>query len=281
MVDAAPGSDDARRELALNALRLNRPREAIELLSEIDPDRGLMKQSAQYWRALGVAYHMLGDYEGELEAVRKALRQGQTPYDMYSEARALAALGRPDEIAAIVETRRSLPSRETLSWWFDGVAAQARRHGHRDAAQEVLSEEIAWYRSRSLDTEESRAGLAQLLHSAARWDDAMRLYEELAEEDPENTDYLAALGRLAARRGDRDQALRISEELRASWDSDPLLQRARIAALLGDPEQAMTLLQQSFDLGAAWGRWPVLHSDIDFESLRDDSTFQEFLRPKG
>jgi hypothetical protein len=51
--------------------------------------------------------------------------------------------------------------------------------------------------------------------------------------------------------------------------------------LLGDPEQAMTLLQQSFDLGAAWGRWPVLHSDIDFESLRDDSTFQEFLRPKG
>jgi lipopolysaccharide biosynthesis regulator YciM len=38
----------------------------------------------------------------------------------------------------------------------------------------------------------------------------MRLYEELAEEDPENTDYLAALGRLAARRGDRDQALRIS-----------------------------------------------------------------------
>jgi hypothetical protein len=75
--------------------------------------------------------------------------------------------------------------------------------------------------------------------------------------------------------------LRISEELRASRYPGPLLQRARIAALLGDPEQAMTLLQQSFDLGAGWGRWPLLHSDIDFESLHDYPPFQELLRPKG
>jgi tetratricopeptide (TPR) repeat protein/TolB-like protein len=278
MVDAAPGSDDARRELALNALRLNRPGEAIELLGELDPERGLMKHSGMYWRAFGVAHHMVGDYEGELEAARKDAPRAR----MYFVARALAALGRLDDVAAIVETRRSLPpSRETLSLWFGGVAAEARRHGHRDAAQEVLSEEIAWHRSRPLDTEESRAGLAQLLYSAARWDEAMRLYEELAEEDPENTEYLAALGRLAARRGDRDQALRISEELRASRYPGPLLQRARIAALLGDPEQAMTLLQQSFDLGAGWGRWPLLHSDIDFESLHDYPPFQELLRPKG
>jgi Flp pilus assembly protein TadD len=52
------------------------------------------------------------------------------------------------------------------------------------------------------------------LYQAERWDDAQRVYQDLADEYPENTDYVAALGLLAARRGDREVASRISEELR-------------------------------------------------------------------
>ena len=58
-------------------------------------------------------------------------------------------------------------------------------------------------------------------------------------------------------------------------------ERARIAGALGDLEQAMALLQESFEYGASWVRWPLLHSDFDFESLHDYPPFQEFLRPRG
>jgi tetratricopeptide (TPR) repeat protein len=135
------------------------------------------------------------------------------------------------------------------------------------------------------------------LYRAERWGDALRLYKELAEEYPENTEYLAGLGRLAARRGDREDALRISEELRSVERPhlDPIhaLERARIAALLGNREEAMTLLQQAIDQGVNCDRrHPMVgdrllghqvhpHRDIDFESLRDYPPFQEFLRPKG
>ena len=74
-------------------------------------------------------------------------------------------------------------------------------------------ESIAWLRPRARDTEESHAALAALLYRAGQWDEALPLYQGLAEDHPENTAYLAALGRLAARRGQRDLALRISDPL--------------------------------------------------------------------
>jgi hypothetical protein len=55
--------------------------------------------------------------------------------------------------------------------------------------------------------------------------------------------------------------------------------RAEIAALLGDREQAVTLLYQSFDQGQPYGT--DLHLDIDFESLHHYAPFQELIRPKG
>jgi tetratricopeptide (TPR) repeat protein len=297
MAREAPGSDDARHEVALFTLRLNRPREAIELLRELDPDRGLMKQWCCYWQFLSGAYHMLGDYEGELEVARQGLQRFPGSLDMLrEEARGLVALGRLDDVAANLEAMRSVPSQERLGWYLGYVALYLRTHGYRDAAHVLFDESIAWYESRSRDTEELRAELALWLYRAERWGDALRLYEELAEEDQwggwcvglglaENTTHLARLGRLAARRGDREEALRISEELQSSrhphLEQDHTLERARIAALLGDREEAMTLLQQAFEQGVNWGHQGWLHRDIDFESLRDYPPFQEFLRPKG
>jgi tetratricopeptide (TPR) repeat protein/TolB-like protein len=286
MAQAAPGSDDARKEVALLTLRLNRPGEAIELFRELDPDRGLMTQWCCYWGFLGIAYHMLGDYEGHLEVARQGRqRHPEGPGMLLEQARALAALGRLDDVAANLEAMRSLlPLREILGGWVGSVALELRAHGYRDAAREVFDEAIAWYQSRPHDTEELRAELALWLYWAERWSDALRLYEELAEEYPENTTYLAGLGWLAARRGDREEALRISEELRSfrhpSLERDHTLERARIASLLGDREEAMTLLQRAIDQ-VKFGHGVWWHRDPDFESLRDYPPFQEFLRPKG
>jgi tetratricopeptide (TPR) repeat protein/tRNA A-37 threonylcarbamoyl transferase component Bud32 len=287
MAHAAPGSDDARREVALFALRLNRPGEAIERLRELDPDRGLIKRWADYWRYLSAAYHLLGDYEGELEVARQGRqRYPQNQAAHFGEARALAALGRLNEVTARVAAMRSLPPTEGFPHLIEDVADELRAHGHREAAEEVLDESIAWYQSRPHDTEESRAALALTLYRAERWDDALRLYEELAAEYPENTEYLAGLGKLAARRGDREEALRISDELGALSTSSVLsrrvpLWRARIAALLGDRDAAMALLRQVMDHLTPSDQACWLHRDIDFESLHDYPPFQELMRPKG
>ncbi len=189
-------------------------------------------------------------------------------------------------MAAKLEAIRALPARdEPLGWWLGDVAVSLRKHGHRDAAHKVLDEAIAWWYQTRHDTKHLRADLAWALYQAARWNDAQRLYEELAEEYPEDTGYLAALGQLAARRGDREEALRISEGLRSveyplrEWRATRM--RASIAAVLGDREEAMTLLQQVIDRIVPGSYWVGLHRDIDFESLRDYPPFREFLRPKG
>jgi Tfp pilus assembly protein PilF len=282
----APGSDVAKRELAILAYQLNRPGEAIEHLRELDPDRGYMKHCDCYWPVLTQSYHMLGDYVAELDAARQGRqRYPESLHYLYHEAIALAALGRLDDVAAMLEAMRSLPSQEALGRWLGQVAVSLRTHGGRVAAQEVFEESIAWYQSRPQDTEDSRAELAELVYQAERWDDAQRLYEGLAGEYAENTTYLAALGKLAARRGDRDEALRISEELRsvelALLEPRHTLWRAEIAALLGDRAGAMTLLQQAVGLGVNLGHGIWLHYDVELESLRDYPPFQEFLRPKG
>jgi hypothetical protein len=57
--------------------------------------------------------------------------------------------------------------------------------------------------------------------------------------------------------------------------------RARIAAVLGKQDEAITLLQQNLDMGPPADRYLVVHRGIDFEFLQDDPEFQEFMRPKG
>ncbi len=168
------------------------------------------------------------------------------------------------------------------------VATYLRTHGHRALATEVIDEAIAWFRLRPLDSEEERFGLARALYLAERWDEALPLFEELAEEHSQDVDYLAWLGALAARRGDREEALRISEELRLCdrqrctgflEPGMPTVNRAWIAALLGDREEAVTLLRQV--LGVSYADYAWVHYDIFSEPLRDYPPFQEFMRPKG
>jgi DNA-binding SARP family transcriptional activator len=286
MVQAAPGSDNAKGELVRALMRVNRPGEAIEFMKDLGPEGGLL---------LSEAYHMQGDHERELEAARQwRQRDPESTAALRCEASALAALDRLDEVDEVLEAMRSLPSPGYLGRHLQWVAEELRAHGHRDKAREVFDEAIEWFQSRPNETEQVRAGLAWALYDSERWDEAQRPFEELAEEDPDNTGYLGRVGLpnsylgwvglLAARRGDRTEAERISEELRSSRNrltKANIYARASIAAVLGKREEAMGLLQQWSDRFPA-SEWPLLvHRNIDFESLHDYPPFQEFMRPKG
>ncbi len=55
--------------------------------------------------------------------------------------------------------------------------------------------------------------------------------------------------------------------------------RARIAALLGERERAVSLLRDGFAQGRSYGAY--LHAEYDLEPLRGYPPFEELLRPKG
>ena len=112
----------------------------------------------------------------------------------------------------------------------------------------------------------------------------MILLEGLLEDGPRKDEYLGQLGVVAARRGDREEAYRISRLLEEGDGSlnlpgsrhDGAYERARIAAALGERERAVELLQQSSD-----GQFIHIHESPQFEPLRDYPPFKELLRPKG
>jgi hypothetical protein len=122
-----------------------------------------------------------------------------------------------------------------------------------------------------------------VLYWDEQWEEARDEFVQLMTENPDNLSYNGYLGVASARLGDVDAASRISDEL-AALDR-PYLRgsntrwRARIAAVLGNGQQSVELLRQSFNEGSAYAI--DLHRNMDYESLRDYPAFQEFLRPKG
>ena len=115
-------------------------------------------------------------------------------------------------------------------------------------------------------------------------DEAEALFKELARESPENIDYVGHLGALAARRGDLEEAARISSELerldRPHMNGMNMYWCACISALLDEKEQAVKFLREAFAGGLRHGGEVDLHGEIDLESLRGYPPFEELMRPK-
>jgi tetratricopeptide (TPR) repeat protein len=126
------------------------------------------------------------------------------------------------------------------------------------------------------------------LFHAGEWTQAREtIAEALAAGFPDDYgNWACMLGVIAARLGDRERAMQISEQIDATFAnaryptrSYASICRARIAAALGEPEEAVRFLQEAFRRGI--GLFGDLHSNPEFESLRDYEPFREFLRPKG
>jgi len=282
-VDATPGSVETLVGAAAEvALLENRPQDALEALSRTDPERGLNLVIGIYWGDLARAHHQLGDYRAELKDARKGLRQvPDGNLVAVAEVRALAALGRLDE-AEDKATRRF-----DASPWGQRVARTAvselRAHGYSKEAHRLAERLLAKPLALPADSARFRFDLARMFYLAERWNESYALFTGLAARDPDNVDYKGYLGVLAARRGDRREAERISKWLasltRPFLFGEHTYARASIAALLGERQAAVELLRNAFNQGPYIPSW--VHGDMDLESLRDYPPFQELVRPKG
>ncbi len=274
--------------LAVAAFTLNRPQETIDLLLAIDPMAPGLRDLSYYWVLLTGARHTLGDHAAELEDARRGRRLIPDSLAVLEcEARALASLGRFDEMAARLREGATLPPdpTRTTGQLMEGMALELRAHGHDAIARAVVEDAIDWYRARS-EAEAHRPvirdGLARALYAAGEWELARRLFQGLVVEFPDRVDWQGCLGVVAARQGRREDAL-----ARDAWLSatDPryrfgaaALWRARIQSLLCGGA-ALGLLRDAFAQGQPFGLW--LHADSDFEPLRSDGAFLELLAPKG
>ncbi|MGB2955683.1 MAG: hypothetical protein WBB64_06905, partial [Anaerolineales bacterium] len=280
----------------------NRPGEAIKLWNETKGEPKLLAdvlpgRYRQAFTLVARAHHMLGEYRQGL----KVIRQGDKYYpDSFhiDEARAMAALGKIEKVKSIIEKSHALSSRDIdPGGIMFSAAKELREHGHLSAYKEIANQAVDWYEDRLLEdaTNLMRLNVAEALYVAERWDEAQLLFEELAKEfldigswqgyrgnPPDIITCQGYLATLAARKGDREKALQISEELK-NLDHPYLFGRhtqwrARIASLLGEREEAFSLLRESLMQGRCYG--VALLRDMDFEPLRDYKPFQDLLKPK-
>jgi len=294
-----------KRLKANTAIVLNRPQEALDTLESYrqvrDEWEPRFTASGVGWEIFAyryecVARHMVGDHERELIVARRAHRLfPDHPLMRAWEISALAALGRVEEALAVVDDCVDAPSgtRYQIGWRHPcpmllQAAGELRAHGHREASLAVANRGVEFYRGRPASeagTAVHRSDLALLLYAAERWDETRELLETLAAEHPDDTWYRSRLGRLAAREGRREDALAISEELEKITEpyssGNPTYSLAEIAALLGDSERAVQLLQAALGEGCWMFHDAGLHWDMDLESLHGYPPFEEFLRPKG
>jgi DNA-binding SARP family transcriptional activator len=274
---------------ALDALQVNRPRDAIRTLLEMEPGRGWLVHFHAFWDVLTSAYHVLGDHRAELAAAARARAHAPTLLaHLAYEVRALTPAGPTAALDDRLAEAGDLPPQPG---WSAGrimllAAAELRAHGHRAAATAAAERAANWYRQDaelSPFTAFARGEQARALCLAERWSEAERIYSELAPEFPQNVEYRGRLAVLAARRGDAPGAALGDEDLRqlarpylfgreTAW-------RARVAAQLGDADRAVRLLVRAFAEGYPHG--VEVHADQDLEPLRDHEVFQRLLHPRG
>jgi DNA-binding SARP family transcriptional activator/TolB-like protein len=290
-----PRTSSFRLSAASAALWANRPERALKLLRDIDPRSDLSwsgdSTQFQYWSDYTEALHLLGRHDEEL-ALTDRLPRATPLIRAWLRARALAALSRPAEALALIDTALTLPVETendiglapytngrpqysaTPAWVAIYVARELAVHGNTAAARQAASRALGWYRARSADersTFEERLVAAMSLDMIGANAEAESDLRTLIHEDTANVDYKGLIGSLAAERGDTALADSIDRWLarqagdQVSWTAS--YYRARNDALLGRRSDAVARLRDTIDKGA----WPMyLHTDPALSDIRLD-----------
>jgi DNA-binding SARP family transcriptional activator len=293
LTDTRPGSEVWQEQLARDALDFDRPREAVEILERLHPERGALRGRASYYNWLTNARHLLGQHEQELEVARRG--RARFPGNLAAwrtELVALAGLrrgrevnGRLDEIDALSPD----PIRKKATVMRE-IALDLAAHGDRAAARVALARTLVWHAMQPAveqATEYNRFERAQAYYAAGYADSARTIAEQLADAHPQNEQYDGLLGVLAAQRGDRAAAAGIAERLvgleRPYERGQAAYWRACIAAKLGRRDEAVELLRRALAEGYVFNSLFFLsaHVEPSFATLHGYAPFEELLRPKG
>lgn len=282
-VRIAPGSR-AGYNAARTAITLNRPGEAVEDLLALDPDRGLMRGWSSYWVQLAHAYHLLGRHRAELAAAREGVaRYPDRRVNLVLEARALAALGHLEALDSLLTAVEGLPAE---TYWSQGamlVTAGEELMVHQNPAdgEQYLRRAVAWYQPRVRGPAPPSGhqfwlGLAH--YQLGEFETADRIFRLLERDSPRSLQNRGLVAMGLARRGDGSAAVERLGTPGPNAAGEHAVYRARIAAILGEHDRAISLLAEA--LGQGVDGWVWVHTSAwhDFAAMRDDPRFGRIVR---
>jgi serine/threonine-protein kinase len=255
----APDSH-AGYNLALTALSIDKPDEALRILDGLDPASGTLREWSSYWTQLTHALHMVGDHTRELETARTLARLfPDRRVALVLEVRALAAVRDTAAIDSVLERGMSRPP---STYWSQGAAMvvageELLAHGYPASAGRYLERAIRWCREQlALDPARRvhRDWLGTALYDVGRWREAHEVFTALAKDYPERRGYRAWTALTTARTSGTDLSDRFTNS--APWArSADLFTRGRIAAARRDRERARLLFSEAVGLGIQGLPW--------------------------
>jgi len=257
--EMAPSSK-APYNFAATAFEARLPFTAESTLLHLSPDVGAMRGWLPYWYILTSALHVQQKRRDELRAARQARQRYPNRLEAVGlEARALAA---QKQVRAL--DRLWLNAAQTNSVEAGALAYEVGEElwAHADSGTAA-----PWYRrayevfSRVPGADqdvEARWGRARAAARLGQLKEASDLADGLAIDDPKERDfYLGFRGLIAAQMGDRRRALELEQQLagdrRPFTFGEPQFQAGRIAAVLGDLQQAQVLLTSAVRRGYPYG----------------------------
>jgi len=271
-------------QLGLELLRSGRFQEAREVYRSLDPDRGWLAGFRYYWYDLAIAYHMLGRHEEELTVAEEGYRRHPDALLLTSRLRALAALGRGEELQRALGLSTDLPdhaliaSRVLHRHGWDALAVEVAETGLRALAAAPLPD------GTTAEELRTRSGLeARLLIAAGRLQEAHPLLLELlsADADPYVLGWAgvveARLGLVADARARIDALAHVDSERFTAKPRSVV--RATIHAELGDdPALVRRLLEEGHREG-----WPLYaaHFIPLLDPVRDHPDVRGFFEERG
>jgi tRNA A-37 threonylcarbamoyl transferase component Bud32/tetratricopeptide (TPR) repeat protein/TolB-like protein len=281
--EMAPGSR-AWYSAAYHSMRTNRPREAVEALSTLDPERGVTRGWWAYWAVLADALHAAGESDSALEIIQRGM-------ELFPEWRELALLNyvipilaSQGRIAGIGEVLAEVSEGDApvdllgyslgLLYAYEYPTADSLLQQALDGCESTPSEETA--------ARLHRTTCARVRFLAGKPAEARAILDELVEEYPDSWRIRADRGFYAASSGDTALALADLEWL-ANLDEPYLFgrhtaERAWITGALGRRAEAVDLLRQAFSEGYPnWG----IRGRIKSVPLRDYPLYQELVKPRG
>jgi hypothetical protein len=290
MHNASPGDQLPWFFMAGTAARQNRSHAVLAAIQHVHAEYGRWYESVwsanMRWVLETTADHMLRDYEAELKAATRARRLvPRSQAILWWELRALAALGRANELKSKLDTLESMP---TAPLWdlptpdlLLALANELDVHGDTATARELRLRSLERLRRQPTDSQ-SRSGwrlaTAQAEYYLGHYDRA----DSLLGRDSSQLAYLQYQGLVAAHLHRPADANRVAKQLETFSErhdrGQTTLARAEIAAALGDTATAVSLVEQAIAQGLRVDL--SLHPTPDLAPIRNDPRVLRLLEPK-
>jgi tetratricopeptide (TPR) repeat protein len=268
--------------LAVTANRTHRPHEAVRAAMRRDTTSMEGREWFPWYAVTTAALHLVGDYRRELVvALERRRRFPVEALGLDLEIAARAAMGQLDEVRRLLNQATGKPT------GFDGGPGLAftefLAHGQESAANAILPQVLSIYEGFATQPGAVRTdtvAFATALFAAKDYRRSRELWQQLAAQDSSGQAH-RALALLAAREGDRERALRESEQWQNPVPFFPGLaffRRAEVAADMGDRPRALAMLRQAFAQGYPFNS--AIHRNFHLQSIWSEPAFRELMRPK-